>query len=97
MFSPDDTVGVRLPSQYERILAQSHQIGFNMNSDVLTGSLLRTLAASKPAGSFLELGTGCGLGTCWLLDGMDDRSSLISVDTGSHHQPCRETQQKLSS
>ncbi|HTM03631.1 MAG TPA: class I SAM-dependent methyltransferase [Vicinamibacterales bacterium] len=52
-----------------------------MNSDVPTGTLLRTLAASKPGGSFLELGTGCGLGTSWILDGMDRNSSLTSVDT----------------
>jgi predicted O-methyltransferase YrrM len=52
-----------------------------MNSDVLTGALLRTLAASKPLGAMLELGTGCGLGTCWILDGMDGSSSLVSVDT----------------
>jgi predicted O-methyltransferase YrrM len=52
-----------------------------MNSDVLTGSLLRALARTKPDGAFLELGTGCGLGTCWLLDGMSGRSGLISIDT----------------
>ena len=28
----------------------------------------------------LELGTGTGLATAWLLDGMDEGSSLISVD-----------------
>jgi predicted O-methyltransferase YrrM len=52
-----------------------------MNSDVLTGSLLRTLVASKPGGSLLELGTGCGLGTSWMLDGMDATATLTSVDT----------------
>ena len=57
-----------------------------MSSDALTGSLLRTLVASKPGGTFLELGTGCGLGTSWLLDGMDSASSLISVDNDRHPQ-----------
>ena len=51
-----------------------------MASDVLTCSLLRTLAASKPSGKFLELGTGTGLATAWILDGMDKNSSLVSVD-----------------
>lgn len=54
--------------------------GFTMASDIPTGALLRTLAASKPAGAFLELGTGTGLATAWLLDGMDDRSTLLSMD-----------------
>ena len=68
------------PPQYERILERSRQLQFSMNSDLLTGSLLRTLSAARPGGSFLELGTGCGLGTCWLLEGMDSRARLISID-----------------
>lgn len=51
-----------------------------MASEPLTGSLLKTLAASKRSGHFLELGTGTGLATAWLLDGMDDESKLITVD-----------------
>lgn len=72
---------VRTPPQYDRILARSAQMQFSMNSDVLTGSLLRALARTKHDGSLLELGTGCGLGTCWLLDGMSAGSRLISLDT----------------
>lgn len=77
----DDLAAIALPASYERILARSRDAAFTMNSDALTGSLLRTLAASKPGGVLLELGTGCGLGTSWLLDGMDAAAELISVDT----------------
>ncbi len=51
-----------------------------MASDLLTGCLLRTLVASKPAGMILELGTGTGMGTAWLLAGMDAGSKLVTVD-----------------
>jgi predicted O-methyltransferase YrrM len=51
-----------------------------MASEPLVGAMLRTLAASKPRGRFLELGTGTGIATAWLLDGMDAASTLISVD-----------------
>jgi predicted O-methyltransferase YrrM len=51
-----------------------------MASEPLTCSLLRTLAATKPAARFLELGSGSGLSTAWLLDGMDAASSLTTVD-----------------
>lgn len=53
---------------------------FNMYSDVLTGNLLQTLAATKPKGRFLEIGTGTGLSATWILNGMDDQSTLLSVD-----------------
>ncbi len=38
------------------------------------------LAASKPNGRILELGTGVGQSTAWILDGMDPDSHLTSVD-----------------
>ena len=59
------------PPFYAEINQATQTAGFTMASDVLTCSLLRTLAASKPAGRFLELGTGTGLSTAWILDGMD--------------------------
>ena len=52
-----------------------------MASEARTGALLRTVAASKPGGRLLELGTGTGVATAWLLDGMDVGAHLTSVDT----------------
>ena len=76
----DDDSAIQVPDRYEAILARSRAVQFQMNSDLLTGSFLRTLAASKPGCSFLELGTGAGLGTSWILAGMDGHSSLVSVE-----------------
>ena len=59
---------------------------FSMASEPLAGALLRSLAASKPEGCFLELGTGTGLSTAWILDGMSLRSTLVSVDTDTQVQ-----------
>jgi predicted O-methyltransferase YrrM len=75
-----DDVVQQFPHGYDAIVEATKHSGFTMASDVKTCSLLRTLAATKPSGSFLELGTGTGLATAWLLDGMDQHSSLISVD-----------------
>ena len=69
-----------VPASYNAIIERTRESGFTMASDILTCSLLRTLAASKPAGKFLELGTGTGLSTAWILDGMDDHSTLTSID-----------------
>jgi len=38
------------------------------------------LAAGKPSGRLLELGTGTGIGTAWLLDGMEGNAVLASID-----------------
>lgn len=74
------------PSATGPILAETKAIGFTMASEPKTGSLLRTLAAAKPAGQLLELGTGTGYATSWILDGMDAASELISVESETRFQ-----------
>jgi predicted O-methyltransferase YrrM len=69
------------PPQLEAIRQATIANGFSMPSEALTGALLRTLAASKPGGKLLELGTGTGLATAWLLAGMDAAATLVSVDS----------------
>jgi predicted O-methyltransferase YrrM len=75
-----DNVNLKFPKSYYKIVVETNSSGFTMSSDVLTCSLLRTLAASKPASKLLELGTGTGLSTSWILDGMDINSTLTSID-----------------
>jgi predicted O-methyltransferase YrrM len=71
----------RCPSALPAIVAATAAVGFNMISEPAVGALLATLAASKPGGRLLELGTGTGHGTAWLLLGMDSRATLDTVDT----------------
>ena len=75
-----NNINQSVPASYFAIDKATKENGFTMPSDILTCSLLRTLAASKPASKFLELGTGTGLSTSWILDGMDQDSTLISLD-----------------
>lgn len=70
-----------VPTAVSHIEQDSRALGFTMASDYATGCLLRTLAVSKPAGRFLEIGTGTGLATAWLLSGMDATSRLVTVET----------------
>ncbi|MBT1689935.1 O-methyltransferase [Dawidia soli] len=76
----NETIRQSQPAAYAAIDEATRASGFTMASDILTCSLLRTLAASKPGGTFLELGTGTGLSTSWILDGMDADSTLVSID-----------------
>lgn len=68
------------PSNYIAIDEATKYSGFTMASDPKTCSLLRTLAGTKPGGEILELGTGTGLSTAWILDGMDNNAVLTSID-----------------
>jgi predicted O-methyltransferase YrrM len=77
----DDSGARRQPVAAKAILSDPAAAGFGMVSERRVGSLLAALAASKPGGRFLELGTGTGHGTAWLLAGMDRRSTLETVDT----------------
>ncbi|MGB3550125.1 MAG: class I SAM-dependent methyltransferase [Candidatus Binatus sp.] len=68
------------PTALNAIERDTTTVGFTMISESRTGALLRTLAASKPGGAFLELGTGTGASTAWILDGMDPAATLLTVD-----------------
>ena len=76
----DDKTIIGIPGEYEAIKEATVELQFNMASDLFTGSLLKTLAASKRSGRFLELGAGTGLATAWIVSGMDERSSLIAIE-----------------
>lgn len=76
----DDLLSINEPKRAPAILADTRAAGFTMASEQRTCSLLRALAASKPSARFLELGSGTGLSTAWLLDGMDAESHLTTVD-----------------
>jgi predicted O-methyltransferase YrrM len=69
------------PAALAGLVADTAAMSFTMISEAKVGALLAVLAASKPAGRLLELGTGTGHGTAWLLAGMDDASTLDTVDT----------------
>jgi predicted O-methyltransferase YrrM len=82
----DDISYVQPPAALAHILKRTSELGFAMASEDRTGTLLRTLAASKPGGRFLELGTGTGVATAWVLDGMDAASELFSIDVNPDFQ-----------
>jgi len=77
----NDMAIARMPRALAAIQADTTKLGFSMASEPKTGALLAALAASKPGGRLLELGTGTGIGTAWLLAGMDASARLDTIDT----------------
>lgn len=82
----NDSLLIKPPQTLEEIETRSESLDFGMASEPRTGALLAALAASKPGGRLLELGTGTGIGSAWLLSGMDASATLISVDPNSEFQ-----------
>jgi predicted O-methyltransferase YrrM len=74
------------PPSLDAIRRDAAALGFIMSCESKTGALLRALAAAKPNGRLLELGTGTGFGAAWLLAGMDRGSTLVSVDNDAQVQ-----------
>ncbi|WP_316821780.1 O-methyltransferase [Pedobacter gandavensis] len=75
-----EEINQNYPKAYMAIDEVTKYAGFSMASATMTCSLLQTLAASKPGAAFLELGTGTGLSTAWILSGMDKGATLTSID-----------------
>lgn len=76
----NDAENVKLPLRLPQIMSETARLKFTMASDTLTGCLLRALSATKPTGKLLELGTGTGVATAWMLDGMGAEARLVSVE-----------------
>jgi predicted O-methyltransferase YrrM len=71
---------IHRPAALAEIQRRTVEVQFNMAGEERTGSLLRALVASKPGGRILEIGTGTGVSTAWLLEGLDLTGSLVTVD-----------------
>jgi predicted O-methyltransferase YrrM len=76
----DDLNNIKRPKKSDQIIHRAAQQGFTASCDDLTGSFLRMLVATQKQSTILELGTGVGYSTTWILDGMDKSSKLYSVE-----------------
>lgn len=70
----------------EQVSEAATRMGFVQSSERDLGRLLKLLCRSRPGGQFLELGTGVGFGSAWLLAGMTSDASLVSVELDDNLQ-----------
>ncbi len=91
LFPDRDRLDYQSPPGLAAIETETARLGFDMPSATATGALLRALAAQVSGGNLLELGTGTGIATCWLLDGLDPTGRLVSVDNDTGVQTVART------
>jgi len=53
---------------------------FERSSIAEIGRLLAVLVAARPTGRFAEIGTGCGVGSAWVVDALGPEGSLVTVE-----------------
>jgi predicted O-methyltransferase YrrM len=53
---------------------------FERSSIKEIGRLLAVLVAARPRGKFAEIGTGCGVGSAWVVDALGPDASLVTVE-----------------
>jgi demethylmenaquinone methyltransferase/2-methoxy-6-polyprenyl-1,4-benzoquinol methylase len=71
------------PDRVAAATVAARDAGFTMSCEPDTGTLLAVLAAAVPAGGrILELGTGAGVGTAWIVHGLGVRTDVevVTVD-----------------
>jgi len=69
-----------LPEPVRLAAERAERAGFAMSCDPGAGRLLAVLAAAVPAnGRVLELGTGTGVGTAWIVHGLRERDDVEVV------------------
>ena len=81
----EDHVNIRIPALTYPIAQRAAEAGFSASCDELTGNFLRMLAAARKQANILELGTGAGYSTVWILEGMDEASTLTTVEMSAEN------------
>jgi predicted O-methyltransferase YrrM len=69
-----------LPPLVERALALSERAGFTKSCSLETGRLLQVLAGQRGRTRVAEIGSGCGVGSAWILSALDPEVPFVTVE-----------------
>jgi len=69
-----------VPPLVERALALSERAGFTKSCSPETGRLLQVLAGQRGRTRVAEIGTGCGVGSAWVLSALDPDVPFVTVE-----------------
>jgi predicted O-methyltransferase YrrM len=68
------------PPLVEKALELAHKKNFQNSCIREVGQLLRLLVASTKPGTIAKIGTGCGVSSAWMLEGLRSHHQFISVE-----------------
>jgi predicted O-methyltransferase YrrM len=69
-----------VPPLVERALALAERTGFPRSCSLETGRLLQMLAGRRGLERVAEIGTGCGVGSAWILSALDPAVAFFTVE-----------------
>ena len=68
------------PQLVERALAEAARTGFTRSCSGETGRLLQVLAGARGLERVAEIGTGCAVGSAWILSALDPAVPFYTVE-----------------
>jgi predicted O-methyltransferase YrrM len=69
-----------LPPLVERALALAERTGFARSCSVEMGRVLQMLAGQRGLERVAEIGTGCAVGSAWILSALDPSVAFLTVE-----------------
>ena len=69
-----------MPPLVERALALAERLGFERSCSEDAGRLLHVLASQRGRRRVAEIGTGCGVGSAWILAGLAPGVPFLTVE-----------------
>ena len=69
-----------LPPLVERALALAQELDFQRSCSPEAGRLLQVLAAQRGRTRVAEIGSGCGVGSAWILSALDPGVRFVTVE-----------------
>ncbi len=70
-----------IPALVARALALAEARGFRHSSCLEAGMLLHALASTVTDGRIGEIGTGCGVGTAWMVSALQPNVGCVTIDS----------------
>ena len=80
MFTVGATRELELPELVHRAESLAIALRFEQSSIPEIGRLLAVLVSQRPRGRFGEIGSGCGVGSAWIVTAMGPEAAFVTVE-----------------